>query len=197
VINPDHRVPDPSDWLTEVVEPVARRVEQAGAGLGLSSAHVPAPPAGPGLFVRGVLARGVGVGALVLKLVSAVAGDLVQIVTLGARSRASDANPVALALGSAAPGTTVRAKLLITNDTDGPFNAVQPVSRGLVATRGGGIAASAIKFAPAVVDVPAGSSSVVTMEVSVSSRTRAGGYSGLVEVAGQPGVWIVVTLDVL
>ena len=194
---PNDDTPDASQWLEDVVEPVARRVETYGLGLGLSSAHVPpSPPGGPVAFVRNSLARTTGIGVAVLKIASAFAGDFVRVAT-SRGAHAPAANPAALFLGAVAVGTTATTKLIITNETDGPYNAVQLSCRGLTATRGGHIHGDAIRFDPPLVEVPPRGSTAVTIQVDVSSRVRAGNYVGLVEAPGHPGVWIVVTLDVL
>jgi hypothetical protein len=198
VTTPNDGTPDASQWLEDVVEPVARRVETYGLGLGLSSAHVPPPPpGGPVAFVKNSFARTTGIGVAALKIASAFAGDFVRTATSRERAQAPAANPAALFLGAVAVGTTATTKLIITNGTDGPYNAVQLSCRGLTATRGGHIHGDAIRFDPPLVEVPARGSTAVTIQVDVSSRVRAGNYVGLVEAAGHPGVWIVVTLDVL
>ncbi len=195
---PNDAAPKATQWFENVVEPLAQRVEQHGLGLGVSPARAAASPTGgPLSFAKDALVRAAGIGTAMLEFVSAIAGDVVKIATWGTRSQAPQANPTALFLGNVGSGGDTSTKLVVTNGTDGPYNAVQLVCRGLTSTRGGHLPGSAVSFTPPMVDVAAHGSTTVTMQVEVSRRTRAGNYAGLVEAAGHPGAWIVVTLDVL
>jgi hypothetical protein len=183
--------------MTDVVEPIAHQLDDFGTGLGLSSAHATLSPRGLWPFAQEFIARGVDVGEVVVKFFSTLTANILRIITGGQHHRVTAANAVPLSLGSVASGTTATTKLLLTNDTDGPFNAVQLFCRGFSATRGTHMAADAIRFTPTLADVRPHSSTVVTMHVDVPPHARAGGYVALVEVQGQPTAWIVATLDVL
>jgi hypothetical protein len=102
-----------------------------------------------------------------------------------------------LVLPTVSPGRSASAPFTVRNDSLETIDAMPLRCDGLFGAGGTRITGRRVSFRPSTVAVAPGGTADVQCVVDVLDTTKRGGYTGLIEAAGLPGVRLLVTLDVI
>jgi hypothetical protein len=117
----------------------------------------------------------------------------------GARNLSEAAALVVAWRRAAAPsaaGTSAVIPLRVENGEDRPV-CISFCASDLLSDNGRSIPSFAVSFEPKEMNVGPGQQGVLTVKVDVPQQSIPGGYSGLVQAAGMPGVKAVITVEVI